>query len=78
MKPAFRLTKRYPVYFWATKLAFVKINKKISTVHQVGKHDNDKLEEEATNHRAEKRTHWQIQIIFTQRNQYLAQIFVDV
>ena len=39
-RPAFRLTKRYLTYGWATKLTFIKTNKKISTVQQSSKHDN--------------------------------------
>ena len=39
-RPAFRLTKRYLIYGWATKLTSIKTNKKISTVQQGSKHDN--------------------------------------
>ena len=38
--PVFRLTKRYLVYGWATKLVSVKTNKTICAAHGGSKHEN--------------------------------------
>ena len=62
-------------YDWATKSTSSETNKqknKSSTAKEWA-WQHDKQEERSTGQKR-KKTHWQIQIIFTQRKQYFAQI----
>ena len=68
------------VYDWATKSASSKTNKqKISAVQLGSGHDNtmNKWRRHSSTGRKKRWKHWQIQFIFTQRNQYRARIFVN-
>ena len=80
METNLKLTKRCLVYGWATKSSSVKTNKKISEAQRGSQHDNTTNERKRQTSTVQKksRTHWQIQLIFIQRNKYRAQISVYV
>ena len=77
LKPAFRFTKRCLVYDWGTKSASVKTTK-ISAAQLGSEHDNTMNErrrqpstgQQKKKKKKKKKKHRQIQITFTQRNQY--------